>query len=146
MFDKWFISTVNKCRLYYSRFTVIRTSTRNLLQITKISNNWKSTYFKKKWPISNYYQFFTELGHKKDVELCNKMLHKSFPCKITNSLKFFKKIVYWFLFLRSVCQNSLIWDLVIVIFRIHYYQKETSIQVTLLHVLYLIILAFLAFG
>ena len=121
-------SAINKCRLHYSRLSVIGTSTGNLLQITEISNNWKSAL---QWPISNYYQFFIELMYKNKLELCNKMLHKSFPCK-----SFFKKscIFDCFLFLKSAFQTSSIWDLVVVLFRSHCYQKETSIQVTVLRV------------
>ena len=37
------------------------------------------------------------------------MLHKSFPCKITNSLKFFKKIVYFRLvFVSKKCLPKLV--------------------------------------
>ena len=76
----------------YSRLPVIWTTTgnKNLLQISEVSNNWKSTLM---WPISNYYQFFTELGYKKVY--WKKMLCKSFPCRITKSLKFFEKIVHF---------------------------------------------------
>ena len=78
----------------YSRLMVIRTSTENnnLLRKTEISNNGKSTL---KWPISNYYQFFTELGYKIDADLWNKMLRKTFPCKNNKILNFFDVIVYF---------------------------------------------------
>ena len=81
----------------YSRLPVIRNSKENKNFSPKIEtwNNWKSTL---KWPISNYYQFFTELDCEKEVHLWNEMLRKSFPFKITKSLTFSEEIVYFRLF------------------------------------------------
>ena len=104
----WNMNYFHEIPLLYSRLPVIRTSTRNknLLRITEISNNWKFTL---KWPISNYYKFFTALGHKKEVDLWNKMLRKSFPYKITKSFEFFEKINWSFTKREKwkICKNNI---------------------------------------